>query len=343
MKKIKVLLSFFRDENSKITLSRVYKELSQVDWIDLHVIGYFSHMPEHIPYEFNMDCLLDIYSNRTINRMEMVFQKEHFLFNQYMKDLKPDIVLTDFDFYTTDAAICCEYPIVAISSKIIQINLMNSAHSSLPHKFQNRIMRLFLCYYDMCKFLEPRRLCYSHVGDMCEIRGYDHIIRPYHEIYEDTQSDKVLFLFRNALPHIEWLKKYKNHILYTESPIFIEGMKVRNMFDDEYFEDLSACKYIVSDGNEMAACDAYYNKKYTYIINHSFSNFDSDVFESFKFQSAYIMERNGRGKIIRDDIETMDLASLDFPRLKMRITKRKKSNRRYVSDITTHLRQRFFK
>jgi hypothetical protein len=317
MGQIKILFAADANDNSRFLTQKVVKELSQVSWIDLHVVGYHQFLPPDIHYDFNLQSNMDLFNRRTRVIKNNCISYEFELYSEYIKGLKPDLILSDFENLTVDRALANDFEIILLTNKMVNQNIVPVERRKLhiQKEMQNRLVRFFDKFYDYMGLLEngliSHALIYTQFVDMYRFRQDPNItyIRPYHKVVPG-KNDKIVFAYKDLNPYIDLVSRFRNNILYTDTKIMIKSMDVYPLHHPSFYESLCGCKFLVTDGMEMALSDAYYSGKYS-IITNKFDDWHARKFDAWKYQAARASEVKYVGKHVQN-YESLNLRDVEL-------------------------------
>lgn len=291
MDKIKVLYSAGDNDNSSNLIKKVYDELSKLSWVDLYITGYDQYIPKDITYHYNLQSCGDIFCKNRRYSTARIPQELKTYWN-FLKILNPDIVLADFVLPTIDLAADLGHKTYLLSNKIIMQGIKQQIQKQrfkMTDVFYNKLFNFDEHAHYMID-LVSKKLSYTQFGDA--ITDFDRaknykFIRPYYEKHE-LSSEKIICVFPNpTIKILKWLSEQKNIILYTNAQIKLDESKVYPLYHNSYYKNISQAKFVISDGNEMVLSDAYYNQKYSIIINKFDNLKELDVFK-LQHKNAYV-------------------------------------------------------
>lgn len=246
---IKILYGARESQNSKIQLQRILDNNTNFDY---KIAAYKNHCPN-----VNLDITLDIFKKENNKAFEIFLEQVNYF--------KPDVVISDLEYFTSKAAIKLKIPLIQCTNYIHQF--VTSKKNNVMHNYKFPKQDDFIHKSDYI-FL------YSHFGDVeyeFKIRDKCEWIRPYYKLGKDSvvcKHNLLAALFNNDKNIYKILNDYEDCVVFNN--YILENYKniTLKSFDDidEYYCNLKNSESFICRGDPVFLDDAYYNGKHSYII-----------------------------------------------------------------------------
>ncbi len=271
---IKILYAGGRYNNSKIQLFRFIKNTLDKPYC-IKIAAYKQYSP-NINIDWTLDCLLNVY-----NPVQLFVDNDNFrIYVDQIKSFNPDLIISDFEFFTSYAGFSLNIPVWQCSSAITNFALhkkekynlgLFKQYSYLFNKNPNTFQRNYNIVENSNK-----KFVYSHFGDIAEPielqAGYQ-FVRPYHQIgkkskvCEHNLMAATISVNKNI---INLMNQYQDNVFFSD---FIDEkydhVVLKNIYnEEEYFCNLYNCKHFVTEGQITFLADSFYNNKKSWIVNN---------------------------------------------------------------------------
>lgn len=269
---LKILYAAGNTESSKIQLSRFFNAIKDKPYL-LKIAAYKKSSPP-INIDWTLDCLLDIFNSGNIILDNDNF---HVYFDQ-IKSFKPDLIISDLEYFTSYAANVLNIPLWQCSSSIFNFAFSKKQkyNTGLFKKYSFILNRHYISTVRIANILEnsSRKFIYSHFGDLDnspEINeGYEWI-RPYHNIGKKSilcQHNVVASLFNTNKKILSLLSKQEDVVAFTPfTEEYYKNIVIKNIINDsEYFCNIKNSKHFICEGQTSFLADAFYNNKKSLIL-----------------------------------------------------------------------------
>ena len=276
---IKILYAAGKTSNSKLQLIRFVQAMQDKPY--LIKLAAFKDISPNINIDWTLDCLLNVYEPNQ-------YYKDNENFRNYIDQIqsfKPDLIISDLEYFTTEAALHLNIPVWQYSPSIINFALTKKQKYNLgifkqysyllnrnPHTVQRTL--------NIIENSNLKLIC-SHFGDLAnplEIQqGYEWV-RPY-----SFQHNKSLVCQHNIVcASLSLNKKIINFVkdfddtVYFSNQIYenhrnIQIKKLENN-ELEYFCNIKNSDIFICEGQTSFLADAFYNGKKPHIV----LNFDDN-------------------------------------------------------------------
>src|SRR5574338_485512 len=269
---MKILYAASNNENAKIQLSRFVKAMEGKPHT-IKIAAYKKSSPS-INIDWTLDCLQNIFKPDHVS-----LDNDNFVtyFDQ-IRYYKPDLVISDLEFYTSHAANVLGIEVWQCSSSLIHFALTNnykydlgvfSQYAFLFSKNPQHVQRINNIVDN-----SSRNLLYSHFSDCRlspEIKSQFEWVRPYHQIgklSKPCQHNIVAGALESNKRIIELLSNHPDSVCFSSfyhetypNPLLKD---IRNQ--EEYFCNLKNSNLFVNAGQTSFLADAFYNKKYSAVL-----------------------------------------------------------------------------
>ena len=277
---MKILYAAGNSINAKTQLARVKYEFDTCDKINVKYASYKKSTPANHHVDFLLNPLLDIYNDSSLylySMLERVDTPEFYKYLTYIKEYKPDLIISDLDIFTSMAAATQGIPLWSVSTRLLYNGCDFNTKLKLPIYSSYFKHKDELSYYSKIIEYSDKKFVYSHFGDVLNTfylnSGFEWV-RPY-TIKKERTYENIVYATPNV--NYSFLRKItKNFILYSEDyNLNNHRFENNNIYDlDRYFDDLSKSYCAINDGDTIHLADCFYNNIYP-IVNSDFWNIDS--------------------------------------------------------------------
>jgi uncharacterized protein (TIGR00661 family) len=299
---LKVLYAAGNRLSSKSQLERVYYFLDKKN-VKLKLAAYKKSSPNYINIDYTLDGL-----NGFINEDDRIVNIDNnynlSLYCELIKSYNPDIIISDFEIYTSYAANKLGIQLWQVSPLSLMFALTDYeiAKSRILSKYKYLFSKstTFYGYYQNMSINSDKNFVYSHFCDLKnepKIKDGFEWMRPYSQIGDvNSQSKHNVFcsMIGDNKELIKELSKTEDCVVFSDAVIEdYKNIKLKKTSDmDEYFSNLKNCNFAVNEGSTSCLSDAYYNGKFSYIYP-DFTNTESVI-------NYCISETRKIGGILRD-------------------------------------------
>lgn len=294
---IKLLYAAGNSHSSAIQLQRILSKID-TDRFEIKVAAYKKSSPISVKVDYTLDVLIgDPYGNR----------ENISIYNDQIKRYRPDLIISDLEYYTSFIAYDLNIPYWNCNSNLIRpANLENTIGAVKYKSIYNRPsikddvkLKIILENSDF-------NFIYSHFCDISSpprIKDNFKWVRPYYEIGSFSvpcEHDIFCVSPRSNKKLITLLKNNSDSVFFTERYYEnYENIILKNISNiDEYRCNLFNSKLVLSDGNPSFLADAFYNKKFSVIY--------IDYSEHQNIASSFISEKYKLAKCVYNTSENIE-------------------------------------
>lgn len=304
MANLKILYAAGNNSNAAIQLSRFLRAVEDDPYI-IKIAAYKNSFPINHSVDWTLDCLLnifqpDVFSTSKNDNFEIYFQQ--------IKYFKPDLIISDMEYFTSYIANILNIPIWQCSSSLINFSLKNKYNLGLHKKYTHLINNNRIKNQGYINIIDNSNdnFVYSHLGDTIhppDLKNNYHWIRPYHSIGKISipcRHNVVSVLLKENKNIISFLKDKKDSVIFALKKIKEKPMvTIKNIANEnEYFCNLRNCNFFICQGQSSFLADAFYNDRYPFIM------IDFDDAECLT--NAMISEYYKLGSTIYNDFENIE-------------------------------------
>jgi hypothetical protein len=270
---MKILYAASENENAKIQLSRFLQAIEDKPYI-VKVAAYKKSSP-NINIDWTLDCLKNLFKPDYVT-----LDNDNFVtYFEQVKYFKPDLIISDLEYFTSHIASVLGTTLWQCSSSIINYALTNE------EKYDLGVFKRYAYIFNRSEAQTQRHLnvldtsdknfVYSHFGD-CEtpprVKPGFEWIKPYHRVGRKSapcQHNVVGASLGSNKKMIGLLKFYSDSVCFSE---FLEThpnpvvKDIRNQ--EEYFCNLRNSNLFVCGGQTSFLADAFYNGKYSAVLTN---------------------------------------------------------------------------
>lgn len=299
-----ILYAAANNENAKIQLFRFVKQIENLPF-NLKIAAYTKSSP-NINIDWNLDCLLYMFDPERLS-----LDNENFLvYLEQVKKFKPDLIISDLEYFTSSVANILNIPLWQCSSLIINFAIPpDKRHDVGLFKNYCELFRKDFTVNQRLSHLiniSNKNFVYSHLGDLNNIfKLSDNFewIRPYHQIakpFEPCNHNIIAAMTRNNKKILNILNKYSDCVAFVD--FCYENynniiLKELNNYD-EYFCNIFNSRLFICEGATSFLADAFYNKKYSIVL--------PNVFDRECIVNSVYSEHAGISKNIFSENENID-------------------------------------
>lgn len=308
---MKILYACSNREGAELQLFRFLQAVESKHY-NIKIAAYKKTVVD-IPIDWNLEALHNIFSpdffDLENNNLQTYFEQ--------VKHFNPDLIISDLEIFSSRVAL-------ALNIKLWQVSpLLIYYASSHSEKIKLGIYKTYGFLFDNIKlqqvikniiFDSDKRFIYSHFGDVgkLEVPKEYEWVRPFYlsgKISKASNHYLVAGLIKNNKKIINFINKYKDAVIFTN---FLDeeysDITLKNIYDnEEYGCNIRNCDYFVSAGHTDFIADAYYNRKFSYIM----PNFN----ESECIINSLYSEYFNSGKIIYNQNNLEISNDVEFPTL----------------------------
>lgn len=274
---MKILYAASNNLNAKIQLSRFLKAMEGSQH-QIKVAAYKISSPKGTNVDWTLDALLNIYRPELLS----LHNDNLNIYFEQIKSFKPDLVISDLEYFTSYIASDLNLHLWQCSSSIINYALARKekyglglfkyhAHSLNRDTFHTQRMVNIIDNSD-------RNFVYSHYGDLQApplLQNDFEWVRPYSQFSKEhvpCQHYVTAGLLSADKRVLNVLKKYPDTVAFVENAQEQhENVQIKDIrIEDEYYCNLKNSIAFVCQGQASFLADAFYNGKYALI----YPNFD---------------------------------------------------------------------
>lgn len=270
---LKILYAAQNNCNAKLQLSRFIKAMEGKPFI-IKIAAFKKSSPKHLSIDWTLDCLLNVFNPEHISQDNENFSTYY----QQVKYYKPDLIISDMEYFTSHIANVLNITIWQCSSSIINFALPKdykydlgifSKHAHTFNKNPIHTQRLVNILDN-----SNSNFVYSHFGDSelppTLVEGFEWI-KPYHQLGKISipcQHNIVAAASGSNKKILDVLKQYADSVVFTE----FQGEKYTGLLmkdigdEEEYFCNLRNSNLFISEGQPSFLADAFYNEKYSVVF-----------------------------------------------------------------------------
>jgi hypothetical protein len=220
----------------------------------------------NITIDYTLDALLNFSGSTNIS-----FNGN---FSYYCKEIErfaPDLIISDFEIYTSVYAIEHNIPIWQVSPVLLYYALPNDIKYNLNiNKYYGYLFNGDHRQKDYINFIlnnSNKKLVYSHICDIQDVPQLNNNfewVRPDFISGNNKSQFEYLCVMQNNKNIIDQLKN-KNAIYFTDfTNEFYNKLILQSVYDSTtYAGSLSNASTFIYDGGATFAADAFYNSKYS--------------------------------------------------------------------------------
>lgn len=267
---VKILYASINNFDSTIQMSRFIESIINKNY-SIKLSGY-SRFCQSIPIDWNIESLFYTHNkNRRLNTPDID------IYADQIKKFKPDIIISDLEYFTSMIAINLNIPIIQCSSYLLDSavdsrNKKNFLTQGIQ-KYSPALKTKNNKFFNIINNNSNYKFVYSHLCDAKNkpfLKNGFNWIRPYHKIGKKSklcEHNIVYATTHNNKKTIDFIKNYNDIILFSDFEYeWYENIQMKNIKNlDEYYCNLKNCKIFISDGQETFLADAFYNKKKSFI------------------------------------------------------------------------------
>jgi hypothetical protein len=270
---LKILYAAGYSRNSRIQLSRF---LAAVEDKPYQIkIAAFKRFSPKINIDYTLDFMYNQYDlNAGIEGLFSSRNENIKIYFEIIKSLKPDLIISDMEYFTSYIAMVLNIKLWQCSSSIINFAFKNPLFKKTPNKYCSE---LYCSEYNKLKIKNliinsDKIFVYSHLGDIITppelVSGYEYV-RPYSKIGMKNMMCKhhIVATMTDNKKIISYLKKYRDCVLFSNNNTGYRNIINKDLEDsEEYFCNLMNCDLFVTEGQESFLADAYYNEKHALVF-----------------------------------------------------------------------------
>ena len=307
MAKVKILYALSNNHGSKVQLERFLKAVKGKPY-HIKIAAYRKSIPHNVNVDWCLDCLYNIFDSGYIGNYDVIQNFE--IYYQQIKSFNPDLIISDFEHFTSYIAKVLNRPLWQCSSLLLNYSLSEKdKYNCGLYKniyYLNRTWTAGPGYnLNIIDNSDYNFVC-SHLGDAktdLTIKNRFEWIRPYYNI--GTRSKICQHNIAAATVQfnkniINLIKRYKDSVLfspdYFQQYLNIIMKELRN--DDEYCMNVHNSNIFVCGGQANFLADAYYNGKYSLIM--------TDFNDRECIVNASLSEYFKLGRVVFDPMEDIN-------------------------------------
>lgn len=307
---VKILYACNNNTNSVLQAERILFALKSNSNFQIKVSSYLNKGPFGIKN-----------SDWTLNSLLDIFQPNHFSihsnynFQIYLEQIRsyaPDLVISDLEYFTSQAAILLNIPLWQCSPSLLNFGLNKCDKYNLGfHKKFSYLEKNLILQRQFSNIINnsEKNFVYSHLGDVgLALSPSFEWLRPYHKLGKESKPchHSVVAISPNLSPKIlKHLLRKQDCIIFSYYPDQLNQIRNKDLNNtEEFYCNLRNSNVVVCEAEPTYLADAYYNFKHTFLLS---SNVPSYLI------SGIINEKLGLSRYIYgdEDIDVTKDYSLD--------------------------------
>jgi uncharacterized protein (TIGR00661 family) len=306
---VKILYSASNNIGAKLQLARFLRAMYGTSH-QFKISAYQISSPK-VNIDWTLDALISILRPEQLSlrndNLEIYFDQ--------IKKYKPDLIISDLEYFTSYIAGVLNIPLWQCSSSLIQFGLTWQEKYALGVKkhFSFLIFRNFKDPMINIINNSDRNLIYSHYGDLDnppKLEKQFEWIRPYHQTFKrhvPCQHYLTAGLVTSNKKVLNVIKGYPDSVAFLDTcSEKYPNLAIKNInMEDEYYCNLANSDFFVCQGQGSLLSDAFYNGKYSFI----YPNYD-DVEVII---NSHLAQKYHSGRIVT---HTEDLTNLPLLEVK---------------------------
>ena len=277
---LKILYAASASESAWLQLDRFSRAIVGRP-IQLKVAAYQKSSPANMNIDWTLDSLQDIFKPDLILPNNDNFN----IYLDQVKHFKPDLIISDLEYYTSEVAISLGINLWQVSSSLINYALPTDYKYNLGifKKYAFLLSRV-PTYHQRLTNIQVNanyNFIYSHFGDCANpppIKDNYQWIRPYHLLgkpYKPCQHNVVSAMLGSHKPMISALQNYDDVVCFTDSlHESFDQIKLKNLSNqEEYYCNIKNSDIFFCSGQSSFLADAFYNGKFSVVIEPSKEDF----------------------------------------------------------------------
>lgn len=301
----KILYAAGNRVSSKTQLERIYYFLNK-DNIKLKIAAYKISSPKHINIDYTLDNILGF--DKPVNNKFLLQNNYNLLiYHQLIEQYKPDLIISDFEFYTSYVANDLGITLWQVSPLVILYGLtfLERKRTKIITRYGDYLDRYgkLYGYHENMVLNSDKNLIYSHFSDLKsvpDLKDKFEWIRPYSQIADINKSaahNVFCHLMNNNKSLIHKISKHEDAVIFSD---FLKekynNINIKSSDDmEEYFLNLKNCNHSINEGYGSCLADAYYNGK--------FSNIEVDFNSMESIVNYCISDVNQIGGLIKNNLK----------------------------------------
>lgn len=269
---MKILYAAANREGSLLQLFRFL--LAIKDKLHTIKVAAYKKSTPNVPIDWNLDALQNI------------FEPDHISFNNdnlrlYLSQVEyfnPDLIISDLEPFTSYVALLLNKKLWHVSPSLLYYatphaeKIQLSIYKSYGYLFNKNIKMQQQIKNHI--FNADKNFIYSHLGDTNLIPNIPtnfEWIRPFYTTGKDSkacQHNLVAGVIKNDKSTINFIKHYEDAVIFT--PFLDETYRdvvLKDVYNlTEFGCNIKNCNLFVSVGHADFLADAYYNRKYVFIL-----------------------------------------------------------------------------
>jgi len=271
---MKILYAASENENAKIQLSRFLKAIEDKPYT-IKIAAYKKSSPK-INVDWTLDCLKNIFKPDLVS-----LDNDNFVtYFEQVKYYKPDLIISDMEYYTSHIASVLGTTLWQCSSSIVNLALENE------EKYDLGIFKRYAFLFNRNPLQAQRHInildvsdrvfVYSHFGDSelpPQIKEGFEWIRPYHHVGKASipcQHNVVAATLGSNKKLLSLLRKYSDSVCFTEflGETYSDPILKTLSNEEEYFCNLKNSNLFMNEGQTSFLADAFYNGKHAAVLTN---------------------------------------------------------------------------
>ncbi len=271
---MKILYAANNNENSKIQLMRILN-FFKTQPHQLKTAAYKRSSPS-----INIDWTLDALLNPLRPDLLSIDNDNVHIYYEQIKAFKPDLIISDLEYFTSYIAGVLNIPLWNCSSLLINYSLSHKSkyNSGITNQY-SYLLRLDSDHHQKIMSTihnADLNLVYSHFGD-CQpqptLKENFKWVRPYFKIgkpYVPCHHDVVACATENKYKIISLLKNRPDSVVFSETyHDNYDNIIIKSLYESEdYYCNIYNSNYFICEGQTNFLADAFYNGKKSFIVTN---------------------------------------------------------------------------
>lgn len=319
MRKIKIIYAAGNSLNAKIQLHRFLDAVKDKPY-QIKIAAYINSSP-NVNIDWSLDSMLSVYDPN-----QKYLDNDNL--SNYIEQIKifnPDLIISDFEYFTSYVGIQLQIPVWQYSSQILNQSIANK------HKINAKIYTHFSYLLNnnsvknqkINNFIQNsnKRLVCSHLGDVpdtLELSPEYQWVRPYHQVFVTSavcQHNVVAAFLSSNKNILNIVKNYSDVVVFSdfieEKYCNLQFKKIENQ--KEFYCNLKNCNIFICEGQASFLADAFYNEKMPAVLfNYQDPDCIASSIFSEKFNLCKILNNNEKNIDIENNIKSSYNSNVNY-------------------------------
>lgn len=268
---MRVLYAANNSINSKLQLIRFRENFLNLD------IKYSAYVNKKFSFniDWNLNSLLNINKPEHLGLDNPNFE----IYLSQIKSWAPDLIISDLEFFTSNAALILNIPLWNYSSSLLKygVHSIQKQYTNINEQYSFLLKKNYIKEQSIQNLIinAERNFICSHLGDAAPELVLNNNIEWVRPFYKQGKYSKICYhdcvaISLNNNRKLLSLVKTKDNVLFTECVNeYFNNFEIKEINNDkEYACNLYNSDLIVCEGESTILSDIYYNGKYCYILNN---------------------------------------------------------------------------